>query len=83
MNKAELREALSGAEHDPVYRAVVELLAEFREECVETAKDMALLDKAQWAALGAVMSCDDFKEELAAQVRKASEAEEEGEDKAG
>jgi hypothetical protein len=76
MNKEEMREAFAGAGNDELYQAVLELLAEFREECVQTAKDLTLPDKVCWASVGAVAACDDFKAELEAQVRKAAEDEE-------
>lgn len=75
MNKAELLQAFQYAPNHPLWGAVMQTLANYRERCVILAKDPRLTDKETNQALGGVSVLDDFRAELDTQVKRSRKEE--------
>ena len=79
MNKAQMVEVFAGARNDPLWLALQEVLAEFREELVAAAVDalnspQPAAERWEHVALGGVNAIDDLKKELETQIEKAEAA---------
>jgi len=71
MKMEEVLYALRHAPEHPLWGAVMEVVAAYREEAVQRAKDPVLTDKETNIALGAVTACDEIRENLESLLAKS------------
>jgi len=72
MTRAERVAALAGADGDPVYEVIMDVIGSFREECVLAATaSLTESDKLTMAAVGGIEVMDNLKREIDGVVAEA------------